>query len=38
MRPTRYRRWLERYALGIAAIGLLSLLITAVHWSLTSWR
>ena len=38
MRPTRYRRWLERYALVIAATGLLSLLITAVYWSLTSWR
>jgi hypothetical protein len=38
MRPTRYRRWLERYALVIAAVGLLSCLITAVYWSLTSWR
>ena len=38
MRPTRFRRRLERYALVIAAIGLLSLLITAVHWSLTSWQ
>ena len=36
MRPTRYRRWLERYALVIAATGVLSLLITAVYWSLTS--
>jgi hypothetical protein len=38
MRPTRYRRWLERHALVIAAIGLLSLMITAAHWSLTPWR
>jgi len=38
MRPTRYRRWLERYALVIAATGLLSWLATAAHWSLTSWR
>jgi len=38
MRPTRWRRWLERYALVIAAAGLLSLLATALHWSLTSWR
>lgn len=38
MRPSRWRRWLERYALVIAAAGLLGLLASALHWSLTSWR
>jgi hypothetical protein len=38
MRPVGWQRWLERYALVIAAAGLLSLLATAVHWSLTPWR
>lgn len=38
MRPTRHRRWLERYALVIAATGLLSWLITALYWSLNPWR
>ena len=38
MRPTRYRRWLERYALVIAVTGVLTWLITAVYWSLAPWR
>ena len=38
MRPTRTRHWLERYALVIAATGVLGWLITAVYWSLTLWR
>lgn len=38
MRPTRYRRWLERHALMIATTGLLSWLAATVHWTLTSWR
>jgi len=38
MRPSRWKRWLERYALVIAAAGLLGLLASALHWSLTSWR
>lgn len=37
MRPARWRRWLERYALVIAAAGLLSWLATAVYWSLMLW-
>ena len=37
MRPTRRRRWLERYALVIAAAGLLGLLATALYWSLALW-
>jgi hypothetical protein len=38
MRPTRWRRWLERYAILIATTGLLSWLATAVYWGLSSWR
>ncbi len=37
MRPAHWRRWLERYALVIAAAGLLSWLATAVYWSLMLW-
>jgi len=37
MRPTRGRRWLERHALVIAVMGLLSMLASAIHWSLP-WR
>jgi hypothetical protein len=38
MRPTRLRRSLERYALVIAVLGLLSLLATALYWGLMPWR
>ena len=37
MRPSRARRWLERYALVIAATGLASALATALYWSLSPW-
>lgn len=37
MRPTRRRRWLERYALVIAAAGLLSATATALYWGLSQW-
>lgn len=37
MRPSRRRRWLERNALVIAVLGLLSLLTTGLYWGLISW-
>lgn len=33
-RPRRLRRWLERYALSIALLGLLMLLGSAVFWAI----
>lgn len=36
-RPGRVRRWLERHALWLAALGVSSLLATAVFWGLMQW-
>lgn len=36
-RPGRVRRWLERHALWLAALGVSSLLATAVFWGLQQW-
>jgi hypothetical protein len=37
MRPNRLRRWLERYALVIASLGLLSWLAGGMYWSMMRW-
>lgn len=37
MRPGRRQRWLERHALVIAAVGLLSALATALYWGVSPW-
>ena len=36
-RPGRVRLWLERHALGLALLGVLSLLVSAIFWALISW-
>ena len=36
-RTGRVRRWLERHALWLAALGVSSLLATAVFWGLQQW-
>lgn len=36
-RPGRVRRWLERHALWMAALGVSSLLTSAVIWGLLQW-
>jgi hypothetical protein len=37
MRPGKLRRFLERHALGIALLGLLALLGSAISWGLLQW-
>ena len=37
-RPSRWRRWLERHALWVAPVGLLSLLSSAAAWGVMLWR
>ncbi len=37
MRPGKLRRFLERHALGIALLGLLALLGSAISWGLLLW-
>ena len=37
MRPSKLRRFLERHALGIALLGLLALLGSAISWGLLQW-
>jgi hypothetical protein len=37
MRPGKLRRLLERHALGIALLGLLALLGSAISWGLMQW-
>lgn len=36
-RPGRVRRWLERHALGLALLGMLSLMVSAIFFGLISW-
>lgn len=37
-RPGLVRRWLERRALGLAILSLLSLIATAIFWGLIAWK
>lgn len=36
-RPGRVRRWLERYALALALLGLFNLMVSAIFWGLILW-
>ena len=38
IRPSRVRRWLERHALWLAMLGLVSLAAAAVAWGIVFWR
>ena len=38
IRPSRVRRWLERHALWLAMLGLVSLAASAVAWGIVFWR
>lgn len=37
MRPSKGRAWLERHALWLAALGLLSLLVSLLTWGVVAW-
>lgn len=38
LRPGRLRRWLERYALAVALLGLAGILASAAAWGVMFWK